>query len=63
MRLATPEAFARDPDEVHAFYNARRRNLLTAQPNPAHVALAKLEAGLADRGGALFTCTQNIDDL
>ena len=63
MRLATPEAFARNPDEVHAFYDARRRNLLTAQPNAAHVALAKLEAGLAERGGALFTCTQNIDDL
>jgi NAD-dependent deacetylase len=42
MRLATPEAFASNPEEVHAFYNARRRNFLEAQPNPAHVALAKL---------------------
>jgi NAD-dependent deacetylase len=63
MRLATPEAFASNPEEVHAFYNARRRNLLEAQPNPAHVALAKLEAGLAERGGRLLLCTQNIDDL
>ena len=63
MRLATPEAFARDPVQVHAFYNARRRNLLEAEPNPAHFALAKLEAGLAERGGRLFLCTQNIDDL
>src|SRR3984893_12968479 len=27
MKLATPEAFVRDPQEVYAFYNARRRNL------------------------------------
>src|ERR671930_2505588 len=63
MKLATPEAFARTPDEVHAFYNMRRRNLLQAQPNAAHQALATLEAALARRGGSLFLCTQNIDDL
>ncbi|HZH52201.1 MAG TPA: NAD-dependent deacylase [Microvirga sp.] len=63
MKLATPEAFARSPDEVHSFYNMRRRNLLAASPNAAHHALARLEAGLADRGGSLFLCTQNIDDL
>lgn len=63
MKLATPQAFARDPDEVHAFYNARRRNLLAARPNAAHAALARLEAALAAKGGSLFLCTQNIDDL
>lgn len=63
MRLATPEAFAREPERVHAFYNARRANLLAARPNAAHVALARLEAGLEARGGSLFLCTQNIDDL
>ena len=63
MRLATPEAFARDPVLVHEFYNARRRNLLEAEPNAAHFALAKLESGLAERGSRLFLCTQNIDDL
>lgn len=63
MKLATPEAFARTPDEVHAFYNARRRNLLAAAPNAAHAALARLETGLAANGGELFLCTQNIDDL
>ena len=31
MRLATPEAFAGDPNQVHAFYNMRRRNLLGAK--------------------------------
>jgi NAD-dependent deacetylase len=63
MKLATPEAFAVHPEEVHAFYNKRRRNLLQAEPNPAHFALARLEAALAERGGHLFLCTQNIDDL
>jgi NAD-dependent deacetylase len=45
------------------FYNARRRNLATATPNPAHHALARLGRELQARGGALFLCTQNIDDL
>ncbi len=63
MKLATPEAFARAPEQVHAFYNMRRQNLLQAEPNEAHRALARLEAGLAERGGSLFLCTQNIDDL
>ncbi len=63
MKLATPEAFARNPVEVLAFYDARRRNLLEAAPNAAHRALARLEVGLAARGGRLALVTQNIDDL
>lgn len=63
MQLATPEAFARDPGRVHEFYNLRRRHMVDASPNAAHEALARLETGLAERGGALFLCTQNIDDL
>jgi NAD-dependent deacetylase len=63
MKLATPEAFARDPDTVLAFYDLRRRNLLNAQPNAAHRALARLEQALAERGGHLTLVTQNIDDL
>jgi NAD-dependent deacetylase len=63
MRLATPEGFAADPETVHAFYNARRRNLIEAKPNAAHAALARLETGLSVRGGGLFLVTQNIDDL
>lgn len=60
MKLATPEAFTRDPATVHAFYNARRRNLVAARPNAAHLALARLgQAPSMD----LFLCTQNIDDL
>ncbi len=63
MKLATAEAFARVPGEVHTFYNMRRENVLSAEPNAAHRALARLEAGLMERGGSLFLCTQNIDDL
>jgi NAD-dependent deacetylase len=63
MKLATPEAFARNPVEVLAFYDARRRNLLSAGPNAAHRALARLERGLETQGGALTLVTQNIDDL
>jgi NAD-dependent deacetylase len=63
MKLATPEAFARSPDKVHAFYNARRANLLTAEPNEAHRALARLGTELALRRGHLTLVTQNIDDL
>ena len=61
--VATPEGFARDPAKVRAFYNARRANLAGAAPNAAHLALARLEAGLAARGGELWLCTQNVDDL
>jgi NAD-dependent deacetylase len=63
MKLATPEAFARDPVSVLAFYDLRRRNLLNAKPNSAHFALARLEGALAERGGHLSLVTQNIDDL
>jgi NAD-dependent deacetylase len=61
--LATPEAFARDPEKVHAFYNMRRADLLEAAPNAAHEALARLGPALAERGGALTLVTQNVDDL
>lgn len=61
--VATPEGFARDPAKVRAFYNARRANLAGASPNAAHRALARLETELAARGGELYLCTQNVDDL
>src|SRR5208283_5326546 len=63
MKLATPQAFARDPRTVLAFYDARRRNLVRAAPNRAHFALARLEQALAAEGGGLTLVTQNIDDL
>jgi NAD-dependent deacetylase len=48
---------------VLAFYDFRRRNLLNAQPNAAHRALARLGQALGARGGHLTLVTQNIDDL
>jgi NAD-dependent deacetylase len=61
--VATPEGFARDPEKVHAFYNARRANLTKAEPNAGHRALGSLQGELGARGGRLFLCTQNVDDL
>lgn len=56
--VATPEAFARDPALVHDFYNSRRRKAAAAQPNAAHLALARLAAH-----HDLTLVTQNVDDL
>jgi len=58
--VATPEGFARNPDLVHDFYNARRANCATATPNAAHYALAELEAAMP---GQVRIVTQNVDDL
>lgn len=56
--VATPEGFARNPDLVHSFYNARRANCIEAEPNQAHVALAELS-----RRDGVTLITQNVDDL
>lgn len=60
--VATPEGFARNPQLVQEFYNARRRQLQSPEiaPNAAHLALAKLEEALGDR---FLLVTQNIDNL
>jgi NAD-dependent deacetylase len=58
--VATPEGFARNPDLVLGFYDARRAALKSADPNPAHRALARLEAEFP---GELLLVTQNVDDL
>ncbi len=58
--VATPEAFARDPDLVLRFYDMRREAIQTKQPNKAHDALARLDS--AWQGGLLIV-TQNVDDL
>jgi NAD-dependent protein deacetylase/lipoamidase len=60
--VATPEGFARDPRQVHDFYNMRRRNLLAdhVKPNAAHYALVELERRWP---GDFLLVTQNVDDL
>jgi NAD-dependent deacetylase len=58
--VATPEAWQADPVLVWNFYSMRRRDALAAQPNAAHLALARIEQQLGDR---FYLCTQNVDDL
>ncbi|MBE7210474.1 MAG: NAD-dependent deacylase [Gluconacetobacter diazotrophicus] len=58
--VATPDAFRRDPERVHAFYDARRAQLAAVEPNAAHRALAELERALP---GQVLVVTQNVDDL
>jgi len=56
--VATPEAWLKNMDLVLEFYNERRKNLLEARPNPAHIALARLEEKYD-----VQIITQNVDDL
>jgi len=56
--VATPRAWRKNPQLVLDFYNYRRRDVLQAQPNSAHVGLAELENDFD-----VTIITQNIDDL
>ena len=57
--VATPEAWRNDPKTVWRFYQARRRQLLEVEPNPAHEALGHMGETIEQ-----FTLiTQNVDDL
>jgi NAD-dependent deacetylase len=59
MRVAHIDAFRRDPATFWGFYGARFSLLDGRRPNPAHAALATLEA----RGRLRAVITQNIDGL
>ncbi len=59
IKLATPEAFERDPELVWQWYRERRQRIRDAQPNAAHEAIAKL----AQRADEFLLVTQNVDDL
>ncbi len=58
--LATPTAFARDPKLVWEWYNWRRKLIAKAEPNPAHLAMARLEK---IKGNNFAVITQNVDGL
>jgi NAD-dependent deacetylase len=59
QQLATPEAFARDPQLVWNWYEWRKNLAAGAEPNSGHRALAELERQIPD-----FTLvTQNVDGL
>ena len=56
--VATPGAWKKNPALVLEFYNQRRKNVLDAQPNAAHIGLAQLQEDFD-----VHIITQNIDDL
>jgi len=56
--VATPDAYKRNPKLVLDFYNMRRRDVLAAQPNFAHLEIARLENDFD-----VAVVTQNVDDL
>ncbi|MBC8487546.1 MAG: NAD-dependent deacylase [Bacteroidetes bacterium] len=56
--LASPQAWARDPELVLDFYNMRRKKLFEVEPNAAHYAIVKLEEKYD-----VQIITQNVDDL
>jgi NAD-dependent deacetylase len=56
--VATPEAWQRNPDLVTHFYNLRRKQLIEAIPNRAHLIIAELETKYP-----VQVVTQNVDDL
>lgn len=58
MEVATPQGWGQNPVLVQQFYNARRKQALTAQPNLAHQLLAQLEQYYR-----VTIVTQNVDDL
>ena len=58
--VATIEAFQRNPEFVHDFYNQMKPELLAAKPNPAHLALTKLQDNYP---APVSIITQNVDTL
>ena len=56
--VASPVAWSREPSLVLRFYNERRKALLEAEPNAAHIGLAELEKQFI-----VSIITQNVDDL
>lgn len=61
--VATPDGWERDARLVWRFYQERRAQLRTVQPNAAHRALAAFAAALADSVHTFALVTQNVDDL
>jgi NAD-dependent deacetylase len=61
--LATPEAFARDPELVSRWYDERRCNVAKCTPNAGHLALARLGSVFSSQGKKFTLITQNVDRL
>jgi len=58
MQVASPEAWDSNPALVQRFYNERRKQLFTVEPNMGHIALAQAEKEFDVR-----IITQNVDNL
>ena len=58
MEVCSADGFRRNPELVHNFYNARRKDLVSKFPNDAHKILAELEEDFD-----VYVITQNVDDL
>lgn len=63
MELAHIDAFHRDPELVTRWYHSRFTRARSCTPNAGHVAIARLQRALSDRGGTLSVITQNVDGL
>lgn len=66
QELANPDAFARDPALVWAWYDMRRQKMAPCDPNPAHLAIARCQlfnASQGKEGKAIHVITQNVDGL
>jgi len=61
--LATPEAFFRNPERVSRWYDERRCQVAQCQPNPGHLALARLQKCMVGQGKTFALITQNVDRL
>ena len=59
IKLATADAFTRDPQLVWDWYRERRQRISDARPNAAHEAIARL----AQQTNDFLLITQNVDDL
>ena len=57
-QVATPEGYAANPALVTEFYNERRKQLLTVEPNRGHELLAEMEKFFQ-----VTVITQNVDNL
>jgi NAD-dependent protein deacetylase/lipoamidase len=63
MELGTWRYFRDDPVGSWRWYRQRFNAVRGAEPNPGHVAIARLERWQVDRGGDFLLVTQNIDTL
>lgn len=58
MEVASADGFLRNPALIHQFYNARRKELMKAEPNAGHRGLVDLE-----KDYDVYIITQNVDNL